>query len=97
MGERRTLTEEGCRRAIELGVYPFVVPLRPVPGTLMAGVPPPDPDYVAAIYRSVSTMLAASGLDHDGAAAGCARCQAPDVAANGNSRNHDGQDQVDHD
>jgi hypothetical protein len=72
----RSLTEEGCRRAIELGVYPFVVPLRPVPGTLMADVPPPDPDYVAAIYRSVSAMLAAGGLDHEGAAAGCARCQA---------------------
>ena len=36
MGEDRALTEEGCRRAIEMGVYPFVVPLRPVPGTLMA-------------------------------------------------------------
>jgi radical SAM protein (TIGR04043 family) len=76
MGERRALTEAGCRRAIELGVYPFVVPLRPVPGTLMADVPPPDPDYVAAVYRSVSALLAEHGLDHDGAAAGCARCQA---------------------
>jgi radical SAM protein (TIGR04043 family) len=76
MGERRSLTEQGCRRAIEAGVYPFVVPLRPVPGTLMADVPPPDPDYVAAVYRSVSAMLADAGLDHEGAAAGCARCQA---------------------
>ena len=76
MGERRSLIEQGCRRAIDLGVYPFVVPLRPVPGTLMADVPPPDPDYVAAIYRSVSAMLAAGRLDHEGAAAGCARCQA---------------------
>jgi radical SAM protein (TIGR04043 family) len=76
MGERRSLTEEGCRRAIAMGVYPFVVPLRPVPGTLMADVPPPDPDYVADMYRSVSAMLADAGLDHDAAAAGCARCQA---------------------
>jgi radical SAM protein (TIGR04043 family) len=76
MGERRELIEEGCRRAIEMGVYPFVVPLRPVPGTLMEDVPPPDPDYVAAVYRSVSAMLAESGLDHEEAAAGCARCQA---------------------
>jgi radical SAM protein (TIGR04043 family) len=76
MGERRSVTEEGCRRAIEMGVYPFVVPLRPVPGTLMGDAIPPDPDYVADIYRSVSAMLAGSGLDHDGAAAGCARCQA---------------------
>jgi radical SAM protein (TIGR04043 family) len=76
MGERRELIEEGCRRAIEMGVYPFVVPLRPVPGTLMADAPPPDPDYVAAVYRSVSAMLAEHGLDHLEAAAGCARCQA---------------------
>ena len=76
MGEDRALTEEGCRRAIELGVYAFVVPLRPVPGTLMADVPPPVPDYVAGVYRSVSAMLSEHGLDHEEARAGCARCQA---------------------
>ena len=76
MGERRELIEDGCRRAIDMGVYPFVVPLRPVPGTLMAGVPAPDAEYVASIYRSVSAMLAESGLDHVEAKAGCARCQA---------------------
>ena len=76
MGERRELIEEGCARAIELGVYPFVVPLRPVPGTLMADQPAPDAEYVASVYRSVSTMLAESGLDHVEAKAGCARCQA---------------------
>lgn len=76
MGERRELIEEGCARAIELGVYPFVVPLRPVPGTLMADAPAPDADYVASVYRTVSAMLAESGLDHVQAAAGCARCQA---------------------
>lgn len=76
MGERREMIEDGCRRAIELGVYPFVVPLRPVPGTLMADVPPPRPDDVADVYRSVSAMLADSGLDHLDAGAGCARCQA---------------------
>jgi radical SAM protein (TIGR04043 family) len=76
MGEDRALTEEGCRRAIEMGVYPFVVPLRPVPGTLMADARPPAPDYVASIYRAVSAMLADAGFDHADAGAGCARCQA---------------------
>ena len=76
MGERPELIEEGCRRAVEMGVYPFVVPLRPVPGTPMADATPPDPDYVASIYRSVSAMIADSGLDHTAAKAGCARCQA---------------------
>jgi radical SAM protein (TIGR04043 family) len=76
MGERPELIEDGCRRAIELGVYPFVVPLRPVPGTLMSDTPPPAAEYVASVYRSVSAMLAQSGLDHVAANAGCARCQA---------------------
>jgi radical SAM protein (TIGR04043 family) len=76
MGEDRALTEDGCRRAIEMGVYPFVVPLRPVAGTLMQDVAPPDHDYVASVYRTVSAMLADAGLDHEAAGAGCARCQA---------------------
>ncbi|HEY7074082.1 MAG TPA: MSMEG_0568 family radical SAM protein, partial [Solirubrobacteraceae bacterium] len=76
MGEDRALTEEGCRRAIAMGVYPFVVPLRPVPGTLMADAEPPAPDYVASVYRVVSAMLAHADLGHADAGAGCARCQA---------------------
>jgi radical SAM protein (TIGR04043 family) len=76
MGERPELIVEGCRRAIEMGVYPFVVPLRPVPGTLMADAAPPDPDYVARIYAEVAAMLADAGFDHLDAKAGCARCQA---------------------
>lgn len=76
MGERLELTLEGCRRAIELGVYPFVVPIRPVRGTLMEDTPTPDPDYVAGIYRSVSAMLADANFTHLDAKAGCARCQA---------------------
>jgi len=76
MGERPELILEGCRRAIEMGVYPFVVPLRPVPGSLMADAPTPDPDYVAAIYADVSAMLADAGFGHLDAKAGCARCQA---------------------
>jgi biotin synthase-related radical SAM superfamily protein len=43
----------GCRRAISMGVYPFVVPLRPVPGTLMADAPPPDPTTSRDLRRGV--------------------------------------------
>jgi radical SAM protein (TIGR04043 family) len=76
MGEREDLILEGCKRAIAMGVYPFVVPLRPVPGTLMANASPPDPDYVARVYSEVAAMLADAGFDHLDAKAGCARCQA---------------------
>src|SRR4029078_7106555 len=71
MGERRELIEDGCRRAIEMGVYTFVLPLPPVPGTLMGHDPPPAPDYVASVYRTVSALLSEHGLDHLEAAAGC--------------------------
>ncbi|MDA0159674.1 MSMEG_0568 family radical SAM protein [Solirubrobacter ginsenosidimutans] len=76
MGEREELIIEGCRRAIAMGVYPFVVPLRPVPGTLMADSPTPDPDYVGRVYGEVAAMLSEAGFDHLDAKAGCARCQA---------------------
>src|SRR4029079_13301901 len=58
MGERPEAIIEGCRRAIDMGVYPFVVPLRPVPGTLMADAPTPEADYVGRLYGGVSAVLA---------------------------------------
>ncbi len=76
MGEDRELTVEGCRRAIDMGVYPFVVPLRPTVGSLMDERPPPPPAYPAAISRQGAPYLAARGLGARGVAAGCARCQA---------------------
>jgi radical SAM protein (TIGR04043 family) len=76
MGEDVELTVEGCKRAIDLGVYPFVVPLRPVPGSLMADFRPPPREAVEAVYRRVVPHLAARGLSSAGVTAGCARCQA---------------------
>ena len=76
MGEDPGLTVEGCRRAIEMGVYPFVVPLRPTMGSLLADMPPPPPRYCESVYRRVVPYLAARGLGARGVAAGCARCQA---------------------
>ena len=76
MGEDPELIVEGCRRAIDLGVYPFIVPLRPVPGSLMADFAPPPREAMEAVYRKVVPYLAARGLSAAGIAAGCGRCQA---------------------
>ena len=76
MGEDPKVTVDGCRRAIDLGVYPFVVPLRPTVGSLMADMLPPSPEYTETIYRQVVPYLAARGIGASGMAAGCARCQA---------------------
>jgi radical SAM protein (TIGR04043 family) len=76
LGEDPELTVEMCRRAVDIGVYPFVVPLRPVAGSLMEHVPAPSREYTEPIYRKVAGFLAARGLGAETAVAGCARCQA---------------------
>jgi radical SAM protein (TIGR04043 family) len=76
MGEDPDLTVEGCRRAVDLGVYPFVVPLRPVAGSLMADASPPDAAYTDRIYRKVAAYMAEKKMSAADAVAGCARCQA---------------------
>ena len=76
MGEDPELTVEGCRRAIDMGVFPFVVPIRPVAGSLMEDVVPPAREYTESIYRKVAAYMSERGMATDVAKAGCARCQA---------------------
>uniref|UniRef100_UPI001BDD7325 MSMEG_0568 family radical SAM protein n=1 Tax=Pseudonocardia sp. H11422 TaxID=2835866 RepID=UPI001BDD7325 len=76
MGEDPDLTIAACKRAIDIGVYPFIVPLRPVAGSLMENVPAPAREYTEPIYRKVAAYLTERGLGADTAVAGCARCQA---------------------
>jgi radical SAM protein (TIGR04043 family) len=76
MGEDPDVTVEGCRRAVDMGVYPFVVPLRPVAGSLMEHVPAPSAEYSADVYERVAAHMTLRGMSSDDAVAGCARCQA---------------------
>ena len=76
MGEDPEVTVEGCERAVEMGVYPFVVPLRPSPGSLMETTLPPDPEYVQSVYRRVAPQVLVGGLESARVKAGCARCNA---------------------
>jgi radical SAM protein (TIGR04043 family) len=76
MGEDPELTADLCRRAVDMGVYPFVVPLRPVPGSLFEHEIPPPPDYVESMYRQVVPYVVANGLGSWDVRAGCARCRA---------------------
>jgi len=76
MGEDHDVTVEGCKRAVDVGVYPFVVPLRPVPGSLMGDWLPPAPDYVESMYRRIGPYVVSRGLGSWNVTAGCARCQA---------------------
>ncbi|MFC7594844.1 MSMEG_0568 family radical SAM protein [Terrabacter sp. GCM10028922] len=76
MGEDVELTVAGCKRAIDMGVYPFVVPLRPVAGSLMQDAVPPSAAYTESVYRRVAAYMAMRGMDSSMVSAGCARCQA---------------------
>ncbi|MGH9118155.1 MAG: MSMEG_0568 family radical SAM protein [Acidimicrobiales bacterium] len=76
MGEDPDLTVAGCKRAVDIGVYPFIVPLRPVQGSLMANWSPPSADYVAGIVGQVTPYVHAGGMSSGTALAGCSRCHA---------------------
>ncbi len=61
MGEDPDVTVEGCRRAIDIGVYPFVVPLRPIAGSLLEDRLPPSAEYMESVYRRVVPVPAGPG------------------------------------
>jgi radical SAM protein (TIGR04043 family) len=60
------------------GVYPFVVPYRPLAGTLAAadGIPAPDPVVVEDVTRRVAALLVGLGMRGSDQRAGCAACGA---------------------
>ena len=76
LGESGEMTLQGCRRLVDMGVYPFVVPLRPIIGSAMEHVLPPAPDFMRSIYVAVDGMLARRGMRMRDDAAGCVRCGA---------------------
>lgn len=78
LGENRDAFVAGCERLIDMGVYPFVVPYRPLQGSLAHrdGVPAPDPAYLLAITRRVAGALRRAGMRGEDQVAGCAACGA---------------------
>ncbi len=76
LGESVESIVAGCKAAIDRGVYPFVVPLRPGPGSILSGEAPPDPERVQAVYDAVAPLIADADMLSQNARAGCVRCQA---------------------
>jgi radical SAM protein (TIGR04043 family) len=68
----------GARRLIAMGVYPFVVPYRPLVGSLADrdGTPAPSPGLLEHVTRRVAAALAAAGMAGADQVAGCAACGA---------------------
>ena len=75
-GDSEESIVEGCRQIAELGVYPFVVPLRPLMGTPLENVRPPEPKLMDRIYKQVAKNNREYELAYRNSKAGCARCGA---------------------
>lgn len=78
LGEDPDELVAACGRLIDRGVYPFVVPLRVLPGTLAHsdGATAPDPAVVADVTARVAALLRAAGMRGADQGAGCAACGA---------------------
>lgn len=78
LGEDADELIASAQELIDMGVYPFVVPFRPLPGTLAVadGVGAPDPVVVEYVSRAVAARLLAADMRGADQAAGCAACGA---------------------
>jgi radical SAM protein (TIGR04043 family) len=78
LGENPDELVAGAARLIERGVYPFVVPMRPLPGSLAKrdGATAPAPDVVHSVTAAVGRLLVAAGMTGAEQKAGCAACGA---------------------
>jgi len=76
LGESNESIIEGSKLLAELGVYPFIVPLRPIPGSMLEKEKPPSPDRMYYIYEEVAEILHDEGMSWRKNKAGCVRCRA---------------------
>ncbi|WP_235022322.1 MSMEG_0568 family radical SAM protein [Amycolatopsis alkalitolerans] len=78
LGENPDELVAGAGRLIERGVYPFVVPMRPMLGTLARrdGAKAPSAGLVRDVTRRVAALLRDAGMTGADQGAGCAACGA---------------------
>jgi radical SAM protein (TIGR04043 family) len=78
LGEDPDELVAGAAALVEMGVYPFVVPFRPMVGTLARrdGVGAPAPALVREVTERVAALLRAAGMSGVDQQAGCAACGA---------------------
>ncbi|MFI6467159.1 MSMEG_0568 family radical SAM protein [Streptomyces sp. NPDC050538] len=71
----------GAGELIHRGVYPFIVPFRPMAGTLAArdGIPAPSAELLTYVTEGVAAKLRAAGMNGADQKAGCAACGACSV------------------
>jgi len=76
LGESAASIIDGARQLCRMGVYPYVLPLRPVPGTPLGNERPPAASDMVDLYSAVAAILKEYGMSSKAARAGCVRCGA---------------------
>ena len=76
LGESPDSIAWGSELLADMGVYPFIVPLRPIAGSPLQDAVPPDPGVMSHIYQTVANILRRKGLSARDSLAGCVRCGA---------------------
>ncbi len=76
LGESMDSLSEGCRVLADMGVFPFLVPHRPIPGSRLADASPPPAGVMAGLYSDLAAVLESRGLSSGKSKAGCVRCGA---------------------
>lgn len=79
LGEDPDELVSGAEELIAMGVYPFVVPFRPLAGTLATevdGATAPPPEVTYGVSTRVAAALRAAGMAGADQSAGCAACGA---------------------
>jgi radical SAM protein (TIGR04043 family) len=84
LGEDPDELVAGATELARMGVYPFVVPFRPLAGTLAVqdGATAPDPAVVTDVTERVARVLVELGMLGRDQKAGCAACGACSALAN---------------
>jgi radical SAM protein (TIGR04043 family) len=76
LGETSMSMKEGFEDLAALGVIPFLVPFRPLPGAKLQNHTPPKPTYMRDLYVQLARVLVKHGVDIEKNRAGCVRCGA---------------------
>ncbi len=76
MGEDDQSILHGVKLLFSLGVFPFLLPLRPIPGTPLGDSFPPSPGRMLKLYEETARLREAEGFEENVQMAGCVRCGA---------------------
>lgn len=76
LGESAQSLIEGTEYLADLGVFPYIVPFRPIAGSKLEQHLPPSAVYMREIYGEAAEILYHKGLQSQSNKAGCVRCGA---------------------